>query len=49
MWKLNKLLALRNKNKFDFLQNDLVLHTKIVPWSTLLHTYKTTKKCIQFL
>ena len=26
-----------------------VLHTKNVPWSTLLHAYKTTKKCIQFL
>jgi len=25
------------------------LHTKNVPLSTLLHAYKTTKKCIQFL
>jgi hypothetical protein len=27
----------------------LGLHTKNVPRSTLLHAYKTTKKCIQFL
>jgi hypothetical protein len=31
------------------LQKKCALHTKNVPRSTLLHTYKTTKKCIQFL
>jgi hypothetical protein len=31
------------------LQKNALFHTKFVSRSTLLHAYKTTKKCIQFL
>jgi hypothetical protein len=47
--RVNRQKSVYYMRKACELATMLVLHTKNVPRSTLLHACKTTKKCIQFL